>query len=713
MKVILRCLAAAAGLATASANVGEAAISGEKTISKVVKLLEGMLDKSKEDGEAERVIFAKFRCYCDKEKEEKEGVVEEMTTMIGVLGSKIEDLQGSSGQLSQECAQLQADITANEQGRSEAESVRKKANEAFVKEEQDLTAALASLGQAVDVLSEIGAGSSLLASAEHVKFMANYESKQGQAALVKLSATVKQALLAANTFLKPAEKKKLESFLQAPLAKNFKSQSDDIIGILKQMKETFASNVESAKAAEKASVEAHTKFMETMTEEHTALKESYDKKQEVLSGNDGELAGKREQLSDSETAKADAEAFLEELQDQCTTKSEEYDKRVMMRQNEEAAIAKAIAILNSDQAFSTFGRVAATSSGATGFLQLQSIQRHNAALMSDAPVRESVERLLAKHSTRRLRRVAVLLQAGNPFETIFTEIDKMKALIQEEAKVDKQQLDWCTKETEQNEATLSDKKTLIETLNGEITDLENSINDPETGLKKQIADTEEQLETNAQNQATETQNRKEANAVYEKSVADAVEAAALLQRAVKVLKKYYAAMEEKAAEGGSSLMQKAKQPEEVAPPESWETGSYKGQSEQGNSAITMIEFILEETKKEEQGLHDTEDEQVKAYDEMMTTLKEEAVSLGKTLVDTKQTLAETELELEGKRADLKVTTKEKEAVENYLAKIKPGCDFITTNYDSREASRSEESAALDKAVELLKATPAYKNAEAK
>jgi len=709
MKVIFQLLTAAAGIASASANAGEAAVSSDRTIGKVVKLLEGMLEKSKEDGESERVVFAKFKCYCDKEKEEKEGIVKDMTTMIGVLGSKIEDLQGSSGQLSQECAKLQADITANEQARSQAEAVRKKAAEDFVKEEADLTAALGQLGQAIDVLGEIGAGGSLLAQSSHVKFMATYGSKKGEETLGKISSSVKQALLAANAFLKPAQQKKIDAFLQAPLAANYHTQSEEIIGILKQMKATFESNIEEAKASEAAAVEAHGKYMETLTEAHTTLKESYDKKQEVLSGNDGDLASKREQLSDSETAKADAETFLEELGTQCTEKSEDYDKRVMMRQNEEAAIAKAISILNSDQAFSTFGKVAATSTGATGFLQLKSIVRHNAVASTDAPARKSIEELLAKHSTRRLKRIAVLLQAGNPFETVLTEIDKMKALIEEEAKVDKEQLDWCTKETETNEANLEEKKSTIETLEGTITELVNAIEDPETGLKKQIADTEESLEQNAESQATETANRKEANAVYQKNVADAVEAAALLQRAVKVLKKYYKAMEEKAAE----LIQKQKQPEEVAPPETWEAGSYKGQSEQGNSAIEMIEFIHEETKKEEQGLHDTEEEEQKAYDEMMSTLKEEEENLQTTLVDTKKTLSETELELEGKRADLKVTTKEKEAVEAYLAKIKPGCDFITANYDSREKSRSEETAALDKAVELLKATPAYQAAAAK
>jgi len=40
----------------------------------------------------------------------------------------------------------------------------------------------------------------------------------------------------------------------------------------------------------------------------------------------------------------------------CAAKAKEYDARVLARTNEQAAIAQAISILNSDSAFATFGR---------------------------------------------------------------------------------------------------------------------------------------------------------------------------------------------------------------------------------------------------------------------------------------------------------------------------------------------------------------------
>jgi len=68
--------------------------------------------------------------------------------------------------------------------------------------------------------------------------------------------------------------------------------------------------------------------------------------------------------------------------------------------------------------------------------------------------------------------------------------------------------------------------------------------------------------------------------------------------------------------------------------------------------------------------------------------------------------------LSAKEAELKDTTADKEAIESYLLKIEPGCDFITENFSDRETNRATETGALENAQTLLKGTPAYKAAEA-
>merc|ERR1719243_304843 len=94
----------------------------------------------------------------------------------------------------------------------------------------------------------------------------------------------------------------------------------------------------------------------------------------------------------------------------------------------------------------------------------------------------------------------------------------------------------------------------------------------------------------------------------------------------------------------------------------------------------------------------------------MTKLKKEEAKEQKSLADLQETLAEKQQELLEAQEDLKATTEDKEAIEAYLLKIKPGCDFITKNFDLREKNRKTETEALEKAVKLIKATPAYKKA---
>ena len=50
----------------------------------------------------------------------------------------------------------------------------------------------------------------------------------------------------------------------------------------------------------------------------------------------------------------------------CADKKVEFEDRKMIRANEEAAIAQAISILNSDEAFDTFGATKAVTEGGTG-----------------------------------------------------------------------------------------------------------------------------------------------------------------------------------------------------------------------------------------------------------------------------------------------------------------------------------------------------------
>merc|ERR1719277_598504 len=453
------------------------ASTGDRTITRVVKLLQEMLDKSKAQDDEERTLYGKYKCYCDKNEAAKKESIAALTEQIGMLESGIAELQGKNGVLSSESAQLQADMATNGEAQAQANKIRGEENAAYEAFKMDSEGAISQMSDAIEVLSEIGADQTLGESAaDHERFM---KGANANASLVKLHQVVKQALLAASSFTSKKQVHLIESLLQAPFTGTYTAQAGEVVGILKDMRDTFKANLATATAAEKAAAEAHTKYMATMEAAHDEMAASYEAKQDSLSANDDSLGDKKTQLGDAKNTKAADEEFLASLLDMCTAKATDFNERNLLRKNEEAAIAEAISILNSDAAFETFGKVSATSTGATSFLQRIAVHRHvqhvQPATGAGAP-REQAKKLLRTVAQGRDRgavgRVLALLEADNPFTVVLDEIKKMVALIAKEEEVDQGQLKWCNDERDTNNKMLAEKEAQIISLNTAITDLD-------------------------------------------------------------------------------------------------------------------------------------------------------------------------------------------------------------------------------------------------
>merc|ERR1719379_2684320 len=571
----------------------------------------------------------------------------------------------------------------------------------------------------------------------------------------------------------------------------YEGQSGAIIGILKSMRDTFKSNLAAAKAGEKAAAEAHEKFSKAKTSEFDNMKEIYDEKESTLSQNDDMLSAKRTEKEEAQTSRANDEEFLGKLKALCEAKTKDYEDRRMIRTNEDTAIAQAISILNSDQSFDVFGGTEAATTGETGLVQKRSTPMGFIQLsrrVRKVSVREMLQKRLAKAAQKdrslRLARIAAMLEAGNPLKKVEDEVNGMIESIAKEEQADLEQKQWCDSERTSNDEQKGDKQTSINTLNGKATELTDSIENEETGLKHLLAEEEATLAQNQKDQAEEIEDRAAENGAYQKNSRNLDKAEAILEKATKVLQKFYDWLhakqgphhyEEKTGKdsGGANLkriagasvseleeacsadpacvgfnsggwLKSALEPEEKwyespgdlyvkvydaespvllqrkedpAPPETWEAeagegGAYKGQTEKGSSAVSMLEFILEETKAEHKATHDSEASAQAAFEDTMTDLKSQEGASMDTIADLKEQLAEKEKSLSETNVDLTKTLKEHKAIEKYLLKIKPGCDFITTNIEMRREMRAGETESLHSAINTLKETPVYKKLEA-
>merc|ERR1719388_255381 len=102
------------------------------------------------------------------------------------------------------------------------------------------------------------------------------------------------------------------------------------------------------------------------------MEELFEAKKKEIGDNAAEISTISSEVETMEAELAADQEFLATLTERCASKAKEFEKRNMLRAGEEAAIAEAISILNSDAAFESFGKVGATSTGSTGpaFIQV-------------------------------------------------------------------------------------------------------------------------------------------------------------------------------------------------------------------------------------------------------------------------------------------------------------------------------------------------------
>jgi len=511
----------------------------DNTISEVVSLLQEMLDKSKAEGKEDRTSYAKFKCFCDTTTEKKNTAITEAQAAIEKMNAELADLRAQNEKLSQEVAHLKQSMDDNEQARDEATTLRDQEHQDFLNTESDLETGISQLDRAIELLAAVGADQTVSGDTDSEQLMAagataaakgSFMAKSGK--LSKLNTDMKEALRAASVFLTGDQRKSVSAFVQAPFTGNYNSQSGEIVGVLKSMSDTFKSNLESARASEEKAQKEYDDLMAVKEAEFAEMEKAWNDKKKTIADNAGTISSTDSELDTVEGELASDQEFLGDLTDRCAVKKKEYEHRNMLRANEEAAIAQAISILNSDEAFATFDK-----GGVQTFVQLQTSK--------DKAVRGKVlKELLSvgrKTQSLKIARIASAIAAFNPFEKVLEMIRNTISLIEQEEKDDVAKKDWCRTpdqkgEQDVNEQNQADKETDMATLEGNINELQISIDD----LKSNIELATEDLNTNRETQKTTTETRKERNALFHDNLKNCQDVQRILAKAIEVLEKYYA-----------------------------------------------------------------------------------------------------------------------------------------------------------------------------
>merc|ERR1719360_452872 len=634
-----------------------------------------MLKQLEKEAEEDEEIYDQLACWCETNDKEKTKSIADAEAKIEDLTVKIEELTASSARLGTEIKNLEKEVAENQAALDQATAIREKELAEFNAEEKDLLGSISALKAAVTVLSKHHGGAALLQMPRgHLNHVANTL----QTAISKHSQLLQGVLTR-------SQRRAATAFIQAPedyfdaeptFKQSYAPQSGEIFGILKQMKETFETNLADTQKEESANQKAYEDLKAAKEEEIAAGQEQIDKKTEELASADEKLANSKEDLVDTKNSLAADEEFLAMLKEKCASTDAEWEERQKTRQLEMEACSKALAVLSSDDAHDLF-----TKTFNPAFVQTE--QKMRSARRARAS--EVLSRVAAKVHSPRLATIAMKVKL-DAFERVKKAIDDMVAALLKEKADEIKHKDFCVDEFNTNQLQTEKKDREKEDLLALIEDLELTIktltSEIDT-LKSEVAEMQVQMKRAGED-------REKQNKEFQQTVADQRASQKLLTAALNVLKGFYE-KKEKAA-----LLQQ----EPAGPPPPPGFKEYKKNAASGG-VMGMIQQIINDAKAMEAEAIRAEEDAQKAYEDFVKETNASIETKTKEMINKSEEKAKAEEDLTETNEAKENVLLELEQLSNYNAELHQSCDFVVKNFDIRQTARDEEIDALKQAKAIL------------
>jgi len=677
MRVTLLCilLSGVAGVST-----------GANPIRKVVTLMQNMQKEIENEGAKEKEMFDKFMCYCG-------GGADGLKKAIADSGAQIEELSAKLKSETAEKSQTAQDLIGHKKDREsatadieEATMLRGKENAAFEAEKADSETNIAAMASAIPALEKGMGGAALL------------QLPQGSQLKKIISSYPKVDEMDRNTAL---------AFLEQ--GSESTGASDQIVGILKAMKDDMEAELKEAVESEAKAVAGFADLKASKEKEVEMATEAIETKMARA----GELAvsvvQSKDALEDEQEEMADSQKFLGQLQSQCGTKEQEWAERSKMRATEISAISDAISIMNDDDALDVFKKALPSSFvQQMGFLQRgddKASRVHKArAILANLKSKSTNMKLLLFTLNAKLK-----MKAAGGFAEVIKMVDDMVVLLGKQQAEDDKQTTWCQGEFEkaadeeaasktklaQTDAALSELSDKISTLMEEISSLTTGI----AALDKSVADA--------------TEMRKEEHADYVEMMQMNEAATGLVEKAKNRLQKFYnpslykaapkteRSMEQKIVDAGTFVQIRRRS--DVAPPPAPDappSGAPK-KNEKSAGVLGMMDTIVSDLKNDMKESEYAEKTATKDYAELMADSQETRAGDSKALTGKETTKAQAEDQLVATKETRSATATDLKQVQTVTADLHASCDFILQNGDLRKEARTNEIEGLKNAKAVL------------
>jgi len=666
--LVLLGLFAAAEAATAR-NAADALKN--RPVTKVINLLKDMQAQLEKEAKEDEEVYEKVACWCQTNDKDKTTSIADAESRITDLTSTIEEKTAESARLNTEIKNLDAEVAKNQEALDKATALRQKELAEFNAEEKDMLQSIGALKSAITVLGK-----------HHAELM-----QMSSETLINVAVKIERQLhkhAKAVQALSPEQQKAVAAFLQAPTSyleegaapgfgQSYAPQSGAIFGILKQMKETFETNLASSQKEEMESQQAYEDLKAAKEAEIAAGKEQAATKTQELADTDEANAQAKQDLEDTRNSLAADQKFLMNLKETCENTDAEWEERQKARAEELEGCSEALAILSSDDAHDTFTRT-------FNFVQVRKVddKREKAEKILFATAKQTGNPRLAALATR------VRLDA---FGKLIDDIDGMvKDLKKQSADMVKQK-DYCNDALHKNDMAQDAKSKEMEKLDAKIADLTSLIEELTASintLTAEVAEMNTQLKRAGEDREAE-------NSDFQTVVADQRATKKLLNSALEVLKGVYAK---------KSFVQTRQAQEPAGPPPPPGFKKYE-QSSGAGGVMGMLQQIIADAKQLEADAIKAESDAQKAYETVVKDTNASIEEKNRDITNKSSEKANAEADKTAAEEGKETAMNEQQQNKNEEADLHKSCDFVLKNFDIRQAARDQEVEALRQAKAIL------------
>jgi len=666
--------------------------SSANPIRRVVTLLQTMQTRITEEGKRDADLYAKFSCYCTTGAGDLSMSISAAETKIPKVTSALKSAKAKNKQLTSDLKDHQSDRADAKDALAQAIALRQKEAATFAKESSDASTNIKALAGAIDVVSK-GSGLGFL---------------QTSTASVIRRLTIDMEMSG-------VDRDRLSSFLSVDQSASadgaYAPAGGEILGILKQMKDTMSDELSALEKGEKDAIAAFEGLSAAKSKEIRINTKAIEVKTERQGRLGVEIENIREDLQDTAASYEQDKQFLADLDSNCATKKQDWEVVQKTRAEELVALADTIKIINDDDALELFRSTLPSAS----LLQ---------AKVTSHEVRGRALATLGVRSDPRLDLIALAIRGRKvSFGKVLTMIDEMTTILKKEQVDDDAKKTFCEGRLDKTEDRLKELNLKIEDLTKTMTDTESDI----ATLKDEIAALIAGIKALDKSVADATQTRKAESAEFKSTMASDAAAKDLLKIAKNRLYQFYnprlykappqieLSAEQRVAVSMGSEVAPTDAPsfaqvsqhshqtrtDEAPPPPPEAVAAYQNKGQAATGVLSMMDMLLGDLDKEMAEMETEEKDSQAEYEKYMSDSAAKRRRDSKSLEQKEAMRADAGAFLQRTAKETKTTKKEAYQTAVVLKDLHLECDWLISNFEARKSARAGELDSLAKAKAVL------------